>query len=104
MRCIVLYGCNAVHCTRCEHCDGTVTALYSGGPYCGAVKCCKWLYSAVQLLDNLLMYVNDNHPGLLAYLFPHLDLWGIGGFHHPGQQHSQRLSFEAQVKCLMHQY
>ena len=29
-------------------------------------------------------YVNDNHPGLLAYLFPHLDLWRIGGFHHPG--------------------
>jgi hypothetical protein len=49
-------------------------------------------------------YVGDSHPGLLSYLFPHLDPWGIGGFNHPGRSASQRLSFAAQVKCLLRQF
>ncbi|KAH7918550.1 hypothetical protein BV22DRAFT_1108330 [Leucogyrophana mollusca] len=27
-------------------------------------------------------YVSDEDPGLMSYLFPHLDPWNIGGFHH----------------------
>ncbi|KAF8421884.1 hypothetical protein L210DRAFT_3390581, partial [Boletus edulis BED1] len=49
-------------------------------------------------------FLGDSHPGLLAYLFPHLDPWGIGGFHHPGRTGTQRLSFEMQVKCLLRQF
>ncbi|KAF8136457.1 hypothetical protein EV363DRAFT_1119758, partial [Boletus edulis] len=49
-------------------------------------------------------FIGDSHPGLLAYLFPHLDPWGIGGFHHPGRLKGQRLSFELQVKCMLRQY
>ena len=48
-------------------------------------------------------YISDGHPGLMAYMFPHLDPWGIGGFHHPGRNVGQKLSFEAQVKCLLRQ-
>lgn len=47
------------------------------------------------------MFISDNHPGLLLFLFPHLDPWGIGSFNHPGWAASQRLSFESQVKCLL---
>ena len=39
-------------------------------------------------------YLGDGDPGLMSYMFPHLDPWGTGGFHHPGQKRSQTLSFE----------
>jgi hypothetical protein len=48
-------------------------------------------------------YISDGHFGLMAYMFPHFDPWGIGGFHHPGRNISRTLSFESQVKCLLRQ-
>ncbi|KAF8133838.1 hypothetical protein EV363DRAFT_1397244 [Boletus edulis] len=48
-------------------------------------------------------FLGDSHPGLLAYLFPHLDLWGIGGFHHPGRTETQCLSFEMQKQAMSRQ-
>lgn len=27
-------------------------------------------------------FIADNDPGLMSYLFPHLDPWDIGGFYH----------------------
>ncbi|KAH7903123.1 hypothetical protein BJ138DRAFT_1138788 [Hygrophoropsis aurantiaca] len=36
--------------------------------------------------DNFL---NDNDPGLMSYLFPHLDPWGIGGFNHSARSKGQ---------------
>ena len=38
VHCIVLYGCSTVCGMHCEHCDGTMMALYRGGPYCSAVS------------------------------------------------------------------
>jgi len=40
-----------------------------------------------------------NNPAILTWLFPHLDPWGIGGFHHPGR--ARRLSMEEQVSHLL---
>jgi len=39
------------------------------------------------------------HPSILAWLFPHLDPWGIGGFHHPDRK--VRISMEEQLSHLM---
>lgn len=39
------------------------------------------------------------NPSLLSWLFPHLDPWGIGGFHHPSRR--IRLSMEEQVSHLL---
>ncbi|KAI0697955.1 hypothetical protein C8T65DRAFT_582249, partial [Cerioporus squamosus] len=45
-------------------------------------------------------YVPDFHnPALLTWLFPHLDPWGIGGFHHPGR--ARAVSMEQQLKYLL---
>lgn len=49
-------------------------------------------------------FISDNHPGFLSYLFPHLDPWGIGGFNHPGRSSTSKLSFEAQLMCLLRQH
>lgn len=49
-------------------------------------------------------FVSESHPGLMSYLFPHLDPWGIGGFNHPARVGEQRLTVEAQVKCLLRQH
>ena len=40
-----------------------------------------------------------NNPSILTWLFPHLDPWGIGGFHHPGRTKS--LNMEEQVSHLL---
>lgn len=42
------------------------------------------------------------NPSLLTWMFPHLDPWGIGGFHHPNR--TVRLSMEEQVKYLLSIY
>lgn len=47
--------------------------------------------------------LDSKHPGLLTYLFPHLDPWGIGGFFHEQRRPSQYISFEAQVKNMLNQ-
>lgn len=39
------------------------------------------------------------NPSLLTWMFPHLDPWGIGGFHHPNR--TVPLSMEEQVKYLL---
>ncbi|PIL26235.1 hypothetical protein GSI_11990 [Ganoderma sinense ZZ0214-1] len=39
------------------------------------------------------------NPSLLTWLFPHLDPWGIGGFHEPGR--SVPISMEEQLKYLL---
>ncbi|KAG1845410.1 hypothetical protein C8R48DRAFT_444341 [Suillus tomentosus] len=36
-------------------------------------------------------FVSDSDPGLMSFLFPHLDPWGIGGFNHVAR--SQNASF-----------
>ncbi|KAI9058555.1 hypothetical protein FKP32DRAFT_1582428, partial [Trametes sanguinea] len=41
------------------------------------------------------------NPALLSWLFPHLDPWGIGGFHHRGRPQGRRLSLEQQLKYLL---
>ncbi|KAF6744979.1 hypothetical protein DFP72DRAFT_824924, partial [Ephemerocybe angulata] len=45
------------------------------------------------------MIPDFDNPFLLAWLFPHLDPWGIGGFHHPLRQ--RRLSLEEQLGHLL---
>lgn len=47
--------------------------------------------------------LNDDSPCLMSALFPHLDPWGIGGFHHPARLSACRLLFERQLKNLLHQ-
>ncbi|KIM21784.1 hypothetical protein M408DRAFT_80020, partial [Serendipita vermifera MAFF 305830] len=47
---------------------------------------------------NLALNDFDN-PHLLSWLFPHLDPWGIGGFHE--KRRSRPLSMEQQLKCLI---
>ncbi|KAI0717708.1 hypothetical protein C8T65DRAFT_571452, partial [Cerioporus squamosus] len=39
------------------------------------------------------------NPALLTWLFPHLDPWGIGGFHHPSR--SIKITMEEQLKYLL---
>ncbi|KAK6977895.1 hypothetical protein R3P38DRAFT_3236571 [Favolaschia claudopus] len=46
-------------------------------------------------------FLSDRDPGFLTYNFPHLDPWGIGGFHEPARKESQRISFERQVSNLL---
>lgn len=48
-------------------------------------------------------FVADNDPGLMSYLFPHLDPWDIGGFYHSGRTKQQYISMQAQVKNLLKQ-
>ncbi|KAG1851201.1 hypothetical protein C8R48DRAFT_750015 [Suillus tomentosus] len=57
---------------------------------------------------HALAYVLDRKkflfdPGLMSYLFPHLDPWDIGGFFHSGQTKQQHLSMQAQVRNLLRQ-
>ncbi|PPQ97075.1 hypothetical protein CVT26_001258 [Gymnopilus dilepis] len=40
-----------------------------------------------------------NNPSILTWLFPHLDPWGIGGFHEPRRR--IRISMEEQLKHLL---
>ncbi|PPQ81758.1 hypothetical protein CVT26_007391 [Gymnopilus dilepis] len=40
-----------------------------------------------------------NNPSILTWLFPHLDPWGIGGFHEPRRK--IKLSMEEQLKHLL---
>ncbi|KAH7903449.1 hypothetical protein BJ138DRAFT_1138730 [Hygrophoropsis aurantiaca] len=47
--------------------------------------------------------VSDDDPALLAYLWPWLDPFGIGGFHHPKRTPEQRISLEQQVRNLLRQ-
>ncbi|KAI0746099.1 hypothetical protein C8Q76DRAFT_607308, partial [Earliella scabrosa] len=42
------------------------------------------------------------NPSLLTWMFPHLDPWGIGGFHHPHRQRT--ISMEEQLKYLLSVY
>ncbi|KAH7908086.1 hypothetical protein BJ138DRAFT_983955, partial [Hygrophoropsis aurantiaca] len=45
--------------------------------------------------------IDDRDPGLLTWLFPHLDPFGIGGFHNPDRNEDQRISFGRQVLNLL---
>ncbi|KDQ65223.1 hypothetical protein JAAARDRAFT_53078 [Jaapia argillacea MUCL 33604] len=47
--------------------------------------------------------ISDREPGLLTFLFPNLDTWGIGGFYEPNRSPSQYISFERQLKNLLSQ-
>ena len=75
---------------------------------CESMKACALAYvlDHKQFLNSQAgsEYINDNHLGLLVYLFPHLDPWEIRGFHHPSRQKTQQLLFDVQVRCLLHQY
>lgn len=45
-------------------------------------------------------FVPDFHnPALLTWLFPHLDPWGIGGFHHPARV--DPISMDEQLRYLL---
>jgi len=43
-----------------------------------------------------------NNPSILTWLFPHLDPWGIGGFHHPRRKIS--ISMEDQLSHMLRVY
>ncbi|KIK87388.1 hypothetical protein PAXRUDRAFT_35378 [Paxillus rubicundulus Ve08.2h10] len=43
-----------------------------------------------------LTFLNEGHPGLMSFVFPHLDPSGIGGFNHPARLPSMRISMEMQ--------
>ncbi|KAF5325769.1 hypothetical protein D9611_000667 [Ephemerocybe angulata] len=45
------------------------------------------------------MVPDFDNPFLLSWLFPHLDPWGIGGFHHPLRQRT--LTLEDQLRHLL---
>ena len=45
--------------------------------------------------------LQDSHPGLLTYLFPNLDPWGIGGFLEQRRPKAQYILFERQVRNLL---
>jgi hypothetical protein len=47
--------------------------------------------------------VNDKNPTLLAWVFPQLDLFGIGGFNNPNCSMEFRLSFVHQLHNLLMQ-
>jgi hypothetical protein len=42
------------------------------------------------LIQSGSKFIADNDPGLMSYLFPHLDPWNIGRFHHCGQMLKQQ--------------
>jgi hypothetical protein len=46
----------------------------------------------------------DRDPRMLTFVFPHLDPWGIGGFHNPLRQGRQCIGFERQFHNLLMQY
>ena len=45
--------------------------------------------------------LSDRDPGMLTYLFPHLDPWGIAGFYQSNRTAQQHISFGRQVKNLI---
>ena len=47
--------------------------------------------------------LSDRDPGLLTFVFPHLDPWGIGGFYERRRSKAQYISFERQVRNLLMQ-
>jgi hypothetical protein len=47
--------------------------------------------------------LSDRDPGLLTFVFPHLDPWGIGGFYERRRSKAQYISFEQQVQNLLMQ-
>jgi hypothetical protein len=55
------------------------------------------------MLQTGSQFVSDNDPGLMSFLFPHLDPWDIGGFRHCGCTVQQHISMEAQLKNLLRQ-
>ncbi|KAG1889740.1 uncharacterized protein F5891DRAFT_1131771 [Suillus fuscotomentosus] len=63
-------------------------------------------YTEEKMKLHALAYVLDRKkflfdPGLMSYLFPHLDPWDIGGFFHSGRTKQQHLSMQAQVRNLL---
>lgn len=53
---------------------------------------------------NSNTFLRDDDPGFLAYAFPHLDPWGIGGFNNPVNIAKKRLPFERQLRNLLLQH
>ncbi|KAF8193071.1 hypothetical protein K438DRAFT_1450659, partial [Mycena galopus ATCC 62051] len=49
-------------------------------------------------------FLSDRDPGFLTFCFPHLDPWGIGGFHEPHRREEQQISFQRQVRNLLLQH
>jgi hypothetical protein len=49
-------------------------------------------------------FLHDQDPMFLSSLFPHLDPWGIGGFHTPERTAEQHLTFEHQLRNLLRQH
>ena len=45
--------------------------------------------------------LSDRDPGMLMYVFPHLDPWGIAGFYQSERTEDQYISFEHQIKNLL---
>lgn len=45
--------------------------------------------------------LSESDPGMLTYLFPNLDPWGIGGFYEPRRKPEQQIPFERQVHNLL---
>jgi hypothetical protein len=87
----------------------TENVAYTEGDYSSCSREAMKVHTLAHALDHKPFiqshagssYISDGHFGLMAYMFPHLDPWGIGGFHHPGRNISCTLSFESQVKCLL---
>jgi hypothetical protein len=47
--------------------------------------------------------VHNDNPALLAWVFPRLDPFGIGGFNEPNHSHEHKLSFVHQLHNLLMQ-
>lgn len=53
----------------------------------------------IKSLSGNMPIPDFENPSLLSWLFPHLDPWGLAGFHHP--QRTTRLSQEEQLKYML---
>jgi hypothetical protein len=47
-------------------------------------------------------YISDGHFSLMACMFLHLDLWGIGRFHHPGRASRHHCSRSQHADSLLY--
>ncbi|EGN96691.1 hypothetical protein SERLA73DRAFT_75563 [Serpula lacrymans var. lacrymans S7.3] len=86
--------------TSAPQCDAHLDTLlidtvgYAAGDYTPKDYKLMKAQSLSQVLDggNFLkmqsgsQFINDRDQGLMSYLFPHLDPWGIGGFNEPNHR------------------
>ncbi|KAI9057430.1 hypothetical protein FKP32DRAFT_1669731 [Trametes sanguinea] len=66
-----------------------------------AVSHCLKGHSFIRVQAGSRFIPDFHNPSLLSWLFPHLDPWGIGGFHHPGRARGRQLTLEQQLRYLL---